>query len=487
MKYFTQILILFSIITLNCNAQNNSDIKRTWHWYFGEGAGIDFSSGAAVADTNGKMNRLEGCSAISDTDGNLLFYTDGLTVWNKNHQIMPNGFNLMATGTPRQSSIIVPKPGSDSLYYIFTIDGCEFGGVKGLRYSEVDMTLDNGLGDITTKNIFLFEPNAEILAAVKHANCEDIWVMAHERYNNCFRAYLVTSNGVDITPVINCIGDAGHYSPYGYMAKFSPDGSKLSTTVPAPLDSLQQLAGVYTVELYHFDNATGILSDRIVIPPTDTFSSLGSFSPDNSKLYIVSINIDTPEYVYQYNLSVWDSSSVALSKILITYTSEYNNYSDFQISPDNRIIVARYDLDSVAVINNPNATGLACDFISSGLSLNGKKGYVGLPIFIESYFDTITCFTDLEENNIEGLFSIYPNPFTKYTIVIIFYEGNIPDNLRIELFDILGKKHHIPKTVIVYNNYIKIQINRGNLVNGIYLLRLQIGNQIFTQKLLLIN
>ena len=75
--------------------------KEANNWYFGQKAGITFNSGAPVALTNGQLQTLEGCSSISDASGNLLFYTDGIKVWNRNHVVMTNGTNLK--GDPSSS------------------------------------------------------------------------------------------------------------------------------------------------------------------------------------------------------------------------------------------------------------------------------------------------------------------------------------------------------------------------------------------------
>ena len=95
---------------------NNPDIKRTNHWYFGEKAGLDFSSGSPVADTNSQMMVAGNAVTMSDTAGNLLFYSDRWSVWNRNHQIMPNGTGLIKFGTNSFShALCVPQPGNDKL------------------------------------------------------------------------------------------------------------------------------------------------------------------------------------------------------------------------------------------------------------------------------------------------------------------------------------------------------------------------------------
>ena len=94
-------------------SQNEANI-----WYFGENAGIDFNSGSPVALTDGQLFTDEGCATISDTSGNLLFYTDGSTVYDKNHAIMPNGTGLLGNNSSTQSAIIVKKPGSNTIYFL---------------------------------------------------------------------------------------------------------------------------------------------------------------------------------------------------------------------------------------------------------------------------------------------------------------------------------------------------------------------------------
>ena len=76
-----------------------------------------------------------------------------MTVYNKNHTVMPNGTGLLGHASSTQSAIIVKKPQSNTIYYIFTVDGFSGAG-GGFHYSEVDLTLQGSLGDINAnKNI----------------------------------------------------------------------------------------------------------------------------------------------------------------------------------------------------------------------------------------------------------------------------------------------------------------------------------------------
>ena len=143
---------IFIITSSNCYSQ-----KENNNWYFGFGAGITFNTpdGEPVALASGKIYTDEGTASASDKDGNLLFYTDGDTVWTKYHTIMANGTNLAGSTTSSHSALIIPKPGDNSIYYIFTTENRENleipKKILGLRYSVVDLSLNSGLGEITQK------------------------------------------------------------------------------------------------------------------------------------------------------------------------------------------------------------------------------------------------------------------------------------------------------------------------------------------------
>ncbi|WP_422081215.1 hypothetical protein [Ulvibacterium sp.] len=62
---------------------------ETSSWYFGNGAGILFNDDGTVSPlTTGMLETFEGCATISDSFGNLLFYMDRITVYDRTHSIM---------------------------------------------------------------------------------------------------------------------------------------------------------------------------------------------------------------------------------------------------------------------------------------------------------------------------------------------------------------------------------------------------------------
>jgi hypothetical protein len=170
--------VLIFLLYFCSNAQN-----ETKKWCFGVKAGLDFTTNAALTFTTA-MTTSEGSSSIADSFGNLLFYTNGVSVWNKNHVLMANGNSLMGDISTTQSALIVKQPGSQTLYYIFTADND--GEVNGLRYSIVDMTLAAGLGSVTAKNIPLYTPTTEKLCGVRHCNGTDVWILSHKWNSDSF-------------------------------------------------------------------------------------------------------------------------------------------------------------------------------------------------------------------------------------------------------------------------------------------------------------
>lgn len=345
-------------------------------WYFGENAGLDFNSGSPVAITNGQLNTTEGCATISNASGQLLFYTDGITVYNRNHQVMVNGNGLLGDLSSTQSATIVQKPGSTTLFYIFTIDA----EVKpnGFCYSVVDMSLDGGFGAVTAiKNIQIYTPTCEKLAIVKHANETDYWVITHGWNNNNFYANLLTSSGLTATPVISSIGYIPNYeSPGsefrsgGYL-RISPNGKKIVSCIYYP-NAITQL--------FDFNNTTGSISNaQSLIIGYDRFYG-AEFSQNNEVLYL-----STGGYskIYQFNLNA--------TNVLLSATQIYSGAKSpgaLQTGPDGKIYVAFFYQNKLGVINNPNTLGVGCDLQVDAVDLLGKYTYSGLPAFNQSFFFT---------------------------------------------------------------------------------------------------
>lgn len=335
-------------------------------WYFGSGAGLDFGSGTPVSVT-GAINTYEGSASVSDAAGNLLFYTDGVSIWNKNHQVMSNGSGLAGDFSTTQAALIVQKPSSNNIYYVFTADNqC---GPDGLRVSEVDMSLNNGLGDVTVnKNILLQDSTTERITAVRHCNGKDIWVITHDFGSNMFRTFLVTGAGVSMIPVTSAAGSVYgtsmlNASAVGYM-KASPTGKKIAIAN----------YGQDYFELFDFDNTTGMVSNAMMFPSFNDAYGL-EFSPDGTKLYVSGVFFPN---IYQYDVFAGNAAAIAASATVI---GQANTPGALQLGPDGRIYIVQYMSSALDVIANPNAAGITCGFMANAVTLTASAGQIGLPNF----------------------------------------------------------------------------------------------------------
>lgn len=368
-KIVTYLLLLKASL---CIAQKEANV-----WYFGNGAGIDFSGGNPIALTNGALYTNEGCATVSDKNGRLLFYTDGVTVWDRNHNPMPNGFDLNGHRSTTQT-LVVKQPGSDFNYFIFTAD--EKAGSKGLCYSLVDLRKNNGFGDVFEKNKMLLENCSEKITAIKHANGKDIWVLVHGWNVDNFASYLISSSGID-NMVISKVGsfhkDHGNGSnveAIGYM-KASFDGSRIALAIErAPQDN---------IEIFDFDKSNGKLSNPISINPDNKYAYGVSFSPDGSKLYVSFESVAGG--VIQYDLTKVQQSGakkiITMGKAISKNPSK--RYGALQIGPDGKIYVATVGT-FLDVINDPNAEAVSCGYKENAIDLKGRYCAFGLPQFIES-------------------------------------------------------------------------------------------------------
>ena len=251
--------------------------KESANWYFGDFAGLDFNSNSPVPVLNSQLFTKEGCATISDRNGSLLFYTDGITVWDRRHQVMPNGAGLLGHISSTESAIIVPKPGCSLSYYIFTVDKpsyflSEDEPIDGVNYSEVDLSLNNGFGDVVdgSKNSHLitYDTNnseqseykcSEKITAVSHSDGASIWVIT--QFINKFYAFKIDGNGVNEAPIISTVpetifilinDDGINISAIGYL-KASPNGKKIAMigAGPASLTVARDLMPLgYSIDIY---------------------------------------------------------------------------------------------------------------------------------------------------------------------------------------------------------------------------------------------
>jgi gliding motility-associated-like protein len=436
--YKSSILLLLFCLPVIGYSQGEAN-----NWYFGQNAGITFNTTPPSVLLDGQLNTLEGCSSISSPNGDLLFYTDGRTIWTANHQIMPNadyfgGSGLNGDPSSTSSGLIVPHPTEENLFFVFTVDephhenanafpdqgpadingnpipfytdspntpipNSDDGFNNGFAYTLVDMDLNGGLGDVVTteKNIELitYDPNntedikykcSEKITAVRAQNCLDIWVITH--FKDTFYAFRIDENGVNQNPVVSQVGPLMSTDDYrraaiGYL-KASPNGDKLLTANQTQDfdQATQSDLGTGNVFLFDFDNETGTVTNPLeLISNVNAYSV--EFSAEGTKAYASVADGGVPQ-LFQWDLQAGD---IVGSQFQFSGVTGQGSGA-IQLAPNGKIYRTILGDSRLSVINNPELPGNQADYTelltNGAISLGGRTANFGLPPFIQSLFST---------------------------------------------------------------------------------------------------
>jgi gliding motility-associated-like protein len=345
-------LLLLFLIPILSFGQNEFN-----QWHFGYNVKLDFNSGAPVVSYQSSLYSIEGSTSVADCDGDLLFYTDGQIVYNKNHSVMSNGTNLKgesALYSSTQSALIVKRPRSAAIYYIFTASD-----IHGISYSIVNMQANNGLGSIIQKNTSLSFKPSQKLAVTYHQNGEDIWVATHYENSDQYEVFKVTQTGVSSNSVSSYTGPK-HTGGHGDM-KFNQQGTKIGAVVQD-----QSM-----VSIADFNNSSGQFFNSFGIVDKYGFPHGVDFSPSGSYMYVSSFG--GKGGVYQ--LSTGQGNVNAL-KNGFSLSGNFAPSGSLQLGPDGKIYVAHDGGQYLSVIHNPNNYGSLAGFDKDGLLLGfGKSSW----------------------------------------------------------------------------------------------------------------
>ncbi len=393
MKY--TYLIFFFLVVLG---QSFAQVQYDYNWMFGgsgiNGTKLNFESDSLVRENvshNLPLGSTNAC--ISDKNGELLFYTNGCLIHNKQFEEMENGFGLNPGEIAdsycddeypslHQSMLILPSTSNDSIYHVFhkriIIDtNLELIVVSdSLFHTIIDISANNGLGKVIQKNkgINLDLLNNGFLTAVKRKNHLSWWIISGVRDSNKYEIYELTEND-QIVLKTQTIGATIMEIDDDLQTLFSPDGNLF---VRAFAD-----VGIF---LFDFDREIGEFSNPRHIPfEIEPHFGGAAISPNSRFLYVNS----TLE-LFQFDLT---SPNIEASKTLIAtfdgYASPFSStFYNAQLGPDCKIYYnSNNGIDVLHVMHNPNAKGTACNFEQHGIKLAGAHG-ISLPYFPSYRLDT---------------------------------------------------------------------------------------------------
>lgn len=346
----------------------------------------------------------------NDTAGNLLFYSTGCEVYHRNFELMDNGDGInpgdfcknppFGFGNIRSGSIALPIPGQWDKHLFFhlnaQVDDKGYFLIHNLLVTTIDMSANNGMGRVVSKNELVVEDSLiDAMAAVRHGNGRDWWVVVPRGTNREFWTILIGPNGIQekilrtlpppyfpftrtiraTDPPYNLIPvDEYQFEAGGGQINFSPDGRFFCRVSP----------GGGFIDLYRFDRCVGDFTlIRNFTMSNDPFQGdLGAvvagitFSPDSKILYF-----NNGHGLFQFSLE--QNGFQTRAPILIENYDGYQekffyvNFFQMRNAPDGRIYMGtgnstRY----LHVIENPNELGQACNFRQRGIHLPKYNGWV---------------------------------------------------------------------------------------------------------------
>lgn len=453
MKKIIYIILLFSL------SRQLVGQKENRIWYFGGGcstsgggAGIDFNSGSPVALLNSVMIQTEGSAVQSNRYGQLLFYTNGLIIYDRTHNAMLNGTGIGGSTSSEQTSVIIPFVNDSTKFYVFAQDGKPTGSGTGLHYSIVDMSLNAGLGGVTaTKGVLIQSSTNEALTATKHINGIDYWVTTLDYDSMIFYSYKISSAGIS-PPVKTNLG----FNTYSWqILKFNNKGDKISffTYNSIPIRYIAD-----------FNLNTGIISNAIPID-TNAVTDGGEFSPNDSLFYSQSYLGINNIVLHQYQVF---SGNIYSSRQAVATSSYYADFFDLKLAPNGKIYTNKYCADSIDVINFPNTVGPSCNYQKNVLWLGGRKDYCYFP---NEIFELPKYPLTISEYSINETI-IYPNPIDN-SLYLKFSN-------RIEELSIINLQG---QCVLTKTNLDSNKIDVSNIPSGIYFVKIVAGQKNYREKI----
>jgi hypothetical protein len=492
MKHSFLLLFFFLSSFGKMEAQFNNN-----YWLFGDSAGINwttpnnpsyFNSKVKGRGTSVSLADSNGVLIYSHTNGNIAFMNKTKT-YNRYNIIIENSDSIVGESWYHEMQLI-PHSGNDSLVYLFSIG---VNGYQGLFYTLINYKANNDSGIVIQKNIQLKNaPAFDGLTAVRHGNGRDWWLLFKEwdgtgqSGNNLTYVYLINANGISL---ISSQSIGPIFSSGGGQFVFNRTNNKLVHVNWRGL-----------ILLFNFDRCTGILSAPITIeaerngnPYPYYFSS--AFSPDDSKLYVVSItSLNQPgqnDTLFQFDLNAPNIS--ASKQVIYVLPSYQKSMGNLKLAPDNKIYLTTGDeslgipypdtlfttINSyLSVINQPDSLGLACDFQPFSFYLGGARTYYGLPnnpdyelgAWVGSPCDTLTVgLTENDEKNDVFFQAWYNHEWNMIHVNASKLKGK---SGVLRLFDVEGRVVFERKVDVISGGYFTGEIAMNGIAAGVYIVSL---------------
>lgn len=397
------LLLLFTAFMLPAKSrgqnynQSPGYLKANSKWVFGSNIGWDKTQNSLFPVSG--LNASGATLSVADSaTGQLLFYSNGVQCWTASGQLMPNGSNIGGEGNGGRTQPVcaVPFIAAPGKYFLFALSdpfsssGVVPGGKGKLYYSVLDMSLNNGAGDIvaTQKAILLDSLLGSSIIAIPGNQC-DVWLMTHALYSSTYKAYHITAAGLDLSPVVSSGGPAVYPTPIvlgtnswrlGYtqgQMSVSPDRSKIAYGVIS-LNGIPLPQGVSPLGfmLSRFNPGNGTVTETLQFNQGDIHVYGTGFSPDNTKLYInvVASDNNTTNGIIQYDISNYNAAAIAATATAVfPMTAGSIKQKYIKLYHDTLYLSNQSTggIPTLSRITNPDLPAALCGYQDAAVALTG--------------------------------------------------------------------------------------------------------------------
>ena len=338
-------------------------------------------------------------TSISTPEGELLFFTDGFKVLNREYEIMENGDSLSPSDQltfayhigliNEDAAIILPFPERDDQYVIIHQGGSRVPpidtdyGIRETFYSIVDMSYNDGLGKVIEKNVVLLDESVQpfSLNAIRHGNGRDWWIPIRHRSKPIFYLILLDPQGVSLSHVdtmessfavfadeidseyIDLLNGNKELIPDEYYIRdmrVSNNGEQLIYYGNPCVFSCNVDAGFkFYIHRINFDRCSGgLLHHDLFELETGERRLIRSIelSTCSSFLYVI-----VTREIYQFDLTAEDimGSIDTLATDIDLEPTDGNSFTKIRRTPTGEMLVSNRGKLEISVIHNPELKGAA--------------------------------------------------------------------------------------------------------------------------------
>ncbi len=497
-RLFLLILFVFNFSAINAQLRNST-------WLLGNQelsnifkARMVFSLDSFNLQQELRKMRFEGTEAtMSDQNGNFIFGSNGVWICNALNDTMQNGDSLNPNSVTLSAArglqipyanLALTYPNDTTKYLVFH-HTADFNGYSypsyNLFYTTIDMTLDNGLGGVISKNDTVLSDTLNWgIAACKHANGRDWWVVMQKHDSNIIFKILLTPSGISIITSQQLNVPKAWYN--STQPTFSPDGKKFAYSLyEINADTTDIVSSLIVCD---FDRCNGMFSNETTLTMDQSRYLWGvAFSPNSQILYTT-----TTIKVIQVNLSNMAIDTVAFYDGYISppnLSCCQSTFFNMYLAANGKIYVTSGNgVQHIHEINFPDSAGLACDVQQHAIDL-GVWNFHTVPNHPNYNLgcDTMSgcsCLTAIEDfKNYDFKFSVSPNPVSNGQLKIVYM---LPQNKKgvFEVFDVTGKNvfsYNLPQWSTLQNFDLRF------LGGGVYHCTITSGGERVSRKLVVLK